>query len=561
MSYVDRYYRWLQYDQLDDHLKQELQKLTDHKEIEDRFYRDLEFGTAGLRGIIGAGTNRMNVYTIRKATYGFAQYLLKTYSDAKQRGVAVAYDSRYFSKEFAQEAAIQFALCGLKVYMYRQLRPTPMLSYAVRHLGAVGGVMITASHNPPEYNGYKVYNHEGCQITEKAASLILEEIQKVKDELSLPTHPFNDLIREKQIEYISESLEQSYYEHVLNLLKNKDLIHTNGSNLTLVFTPLHGTANEPVQQLFSEIGISNVHYVSEQQLPDPSFSTVKLPNPEDPSVFKLALQIAKKVHADCILATDPDADRLGVMIRDDHDDYQLLTGNQIGALLLQYILEQLKNSNALQPNNVVIKSIVTSDIGTQICQSYNVQMEETLTGFKYIGERIEQYTQTGEKQFIFGYEESYGYLHGPFVRDKDAIQIALLVAEMVLYYKQQGLTLIDLLQRIYDQYGYYEEKLLSFTFPGKVGMERMRSLMEHLRQSTFDDFAGVPVLEKKDYVYGIDGLPPADVIKYWLENGWIVFRPSGTEPKLKCYISVWASSQQEAKSLSRLIEEHIHTLI
>lgn len=560
MSFLDRYNRWLNDQSLDENLKQELIQLSDQKEIEDRFYRDLEFGTAGLRGIIGAGTNRMNIYTIRKATYGFAQYLLKNYADAKQRGVAIAFDSRHFSKEFAKEAAVQFALCGLKVYMYQEIRPTPMLSYAVRHLKAVGGVMITASHNPPEYNGYKVYNEEGCQITERAASLILEEIQKVNDELSLPSANFETFLQEKRIEYISDSIEKSYYEQVIRLVKNKALISTYGDQLTIVYTPLHGTGTKPIQQLFDQLGFCNVHIVPEQIVPDPNFSTVTLPNPEDPRAFTLALKLAQQVQADVILATDPDADRLGVMIKDKKDVYKLLNGNQLGALLLHYLLEQLKSKKCLGSDSIVIKSIVTSDLGTKICGDYNVQMEETLTGFKYIGERIEQYERTGKKRFVFGYEESYGYLHGSFVRDKDAVQIALLVAEMVLYYKQQGLTLLELLQQIYEQYGYYEERLLSFTFSGKEGMERMRTFMEQLRRSSQKELAGIPIIENKDYMFGIDGLPAADVIKCFFHNGWIVFRPSGTEPKLKCYISVRANSPLEAKQVISQIEQYVHTM-
>lgn len=556
--YKKHYYRWLENQTLPQDMKNELRDITDEKEIEDRFYRYLEFGTAGLRGLIGAGTNRMNIYTIRRASYGFAKYLLEKYNGICDLSIAIAYDSRHLSKEFAIETASMFAHFGIKAYLFPELRPTPMLSYAVRHLKAAGGIVITASHNPSTYNGYKVYDQEGCQISIDVAEQILAHINTVADELKLAGIPFTEGCEQNLIELIADEIDQAYYEHVLSLSLNRDIVQKKSNDIRILFTPLHGAGNHPVRHVLHELGFNHVHIVPEQAEPDPNFSSVSSPNPEDPLAFTRALEIAKQIDADVILGTDPDADRLGVVIRKSAHDYQALNGNQLGSLLLFYILEQKQIKELLPANGIVFKTIVTSEIGRKICSHYDITIQETLTGFKFIGEKITQYEASLAYRFLFGYEESYGYLVGDFVRDKDAVQTAMLTAEMIAYYKDRGLSLLDVLEQLYMMFGYYVEDQLSFTFMGREGMDKMSQIMVKLRQAPLTQIAGIQVKEIKDYAYGIDTLPAADVVKYFLaDESWIVFRPSGTEPKLKCYISAVGQNEIEAAHKLENIKDDI----
>lgn len=537
-DYDIAYKRWMQHEDLDSSVKNELLSLSDNKDIEDRFYRHLEFGTGGLRGIIGAGTNRMNLYTVRRATEGLAQYLLKNVDDAKQKGVAIAYDSRQMSPEFAAASSGVFAYHGIKVYLYKELRPTPMLSFAVRHLRAAAGIVITASHNPPEYNGYKVYGEDGGQIPPNSADAIMSEIQAVRSELTVHTLTVNEGIQRGLTQLLGEEIDDIYTRKLLTLSLNSDGIKQIADKFRIVFTPLHGTGNKPVRRVLEQMGFKQLHIVPEQEHPDPYFSTVSSPNPEERQAFKLALRLAEKVDADIILGTDPDADRVGVITKDQNDEYVILNGNQTGALLLHYILEQKKQQGKIVSNGIVLKTIVTSELGRAIASSYNVNTVDTLTGFKYIGEKIEEYEKSGEYSFLFGYEESYGYLVGDFVRDKDAIQAAMLACEMAAFYKSKGMTLFEVLEQIYKTHGYYLEDLLSFTFKGKEGQEKISALMDELRASSLLEIVGLRVTEIKDYSRGIEGLPKSNVLKFVVEDGsWLAIRPSGTEPKIKFYFS------------------------
>lgn len=558
-QYIANYQRWLNNDSLTEEIKTELHSLTDEKEIEDRFYKFLQFGTAGLRGIMGAGTNRMNIYTVRKASEGYANYLLQNYEDAQGRGIAIAYDSRQRSEQFAREVAALFASKGMKTYLYSQLTPTPMLSFAVRHLHAVGGIVITASHNPPEYNGYKVYNEDGCQISTDVANAILQHIQSVPDEFLISTLDFSAAIETGLIEFVAEETVQAYYDQVISLSLQPELVQANADAVTIVYTPLHGTGYVPVTTILKQIGFSNIHIVAEQALPDPLFSTVGSPNPEESQAFTYGIQLANDVNADVILGTDPDADRIGIVIKDASGNYTPLNGNQIGSLLLHYILEQQYKQQQLPDNSIAFKTIVTSDLGKKICNAYNVHLEDTLTGFKYIGDKIREYEISEKYSFLFGYEESYGCLIGSFVRDKDAVQAAMLAAEMVLYYKLQGLTLFDVLEQLYQQFGYYVEDQLSFTFAGITGNEAMNTLLSSLRSTPLTEMNGIAVKDRIDYLLGAQGLPAANVIKFILEDeSWIAIRPSGTEPKLKCYFSVagknHADAQQKLAALKNFVK-------
>ncbi|MFV9509678.1 phospho-sugar mutase [Tepidibacillus sp. LV47] len=545
---------------LEKELYQELEAIKDNpKEIEERFYKDLEFGTGGLRGIIGAGTNRMNVYTVRKATMGLANYILKHGNEAMQKGVAIAFDSRKFSQNFAKEAARVLASNKIKVYLFKELQPTPLLSFAVRYLQAFAGIVITASHNPPEYNGYKVYNQDGNQITEEMAKEIYQEIQMIEKPLDVQLENFQSLLTEKWITYISEEVEQAYDRMVRSLLLNSDLIQRKGNDITIVYTPLHGTGNKPVRRILANVGFKNVFVVPEQEFPDPQFSTVKAPNPEEREVFTLAIQFAKEKNADIIMATDPDADRLGVLVRVG-DEYQALNGNQLGALILYYLLQQKSQQGILPKNAAMVKTIVTSDLGEAIASKFSVVTENTLTGFKYIGEKIKEYQESGSHTFIFGYEESYGYLAGDFVRDKDAVQITVIVAEMALYYKQQGKSLFDVLEEIYQEFGYYMEDLVSITLKGIEGNQKIQKIVASFRDNPPKEIQGIRIKYIEDYKVGLKQdqitgettkltLPSSNVIKMVMEDqSWFTVRPSGTEPKIKLYFSVVTLTKEESQS-------------
>ncbi|TCS84203.1 phospho-sugar mutase [Tepidibacillus fermentans] len=558
-DFIKRYETWLNHPNLEKELYQELQAIKDNLEgIEERFYKDLEFGTGGLRGIIGAGTNRMNVYTIRKATMGLANYILKQGNEAMQRGVAIAFDSRKFSKDFAKEAARVLASNKIKVYLFEELRPTPLLSFAVRYLQTFAGIVITASHNPPEYNGYKVYNQDGNQITEEMANEIYQEIQMVDNPLNVQMENFQTLFAEKLITYISDEVDQVYDRMVRSLLLNFDLIQRKGNDITIVYTPLHGTGNKPVRRILTNVGLKNVFVVPQQELPDPRFSTVKAPNPEEREVFRLAIQLANEKNADIIMATDPDADRLGVLVKIG-DEYQALNGNQLGAIILYYLLQQKSHQGILPKNAALVKTIVTSDLGEAIASKFGVVTENTLTGFKYIGEKIKEYQESGSHTFIFGYEESYGYLVGDFVRDKDAVQITVIVAEMALYYKEQGKTLFDVLEEIYQEFGYYMEDLVSVTLKGIEGNQKIQEIVASFRDNPPKEIQGIRVSYIEDYKLGLKQdlltgekskltLPNSNVIKMVMEDqSWFTVRPSGTEPKIKLYFSVVTPSREESQ--------------
>lgn len=548
------YQRWLEHADLDPRLKRELQSITGEADIEDRFYRHLEFGTGGLRGVIGAGTNRMNIYTVRRATEGLARYLLKNVPDAKSKGVVIAYDSRRMSPEFAAETAGVLANNGILAYLFEELRPTPVLSFAVRYLQAAAGIVITASHNPPEYNGYKVYGADGGQIPPSVADRILAEINGIENELLVPSLSREDGAAKGLIRLIGEEIDREYTRRLLTLSLQPETVRQVADDFRIVFTPLHGTGNKPVRRVLEEMGFTRVYVVPEQEFPDSDFSTVAFPNPEDRQAFELAIKLAQRVDADIIIGTDPDADRMGVVAKNGSGGYVALNGNQTGALLLQYLLEQRKAAGTLPANGVVLKTIVTSELGRAIAAAYNMATVDTLTGFKFIGEKIEEYARSGQYTFLFGYEESYGYLIGDFVRDKDAVQAAMMCCEMAAFYKSKGLTLHDALRQIHRTYGYYLEDLASFTFKGKQGLEKINRMMDDLRSHPLSSVGSLRVSKLNDYLVGIGGLPKANVLKYILEDGsWVAIRPSGTEPKIKFYFSAVDKSREAAAAkLDRL---------
>lgn len=527
MNYRDKYNIWLTFD---DDTKKELLSVTDEKEIEDRFYKDLAFGTGGLRGIMGAGSNRMNKYTVGKATFGLANYL-KSKNDGEIK-VALAYDSRNNSAFFAKTAAGIFASCGFKVYLYETLIPVPVLSFTTAFLGCTAGVMITASHNPKEYNGYKVYDSKGCQFCTEDAKNAIEFINKIDD---FSTIPFADVENNENITMIGENVLGEFLKQV-----KKQSVYEKPSDLKIVYTPLHGTGNIPVRRMLDGMDVT---VVKEQELPDGNFSTVRSPNPEEKDALNIAIETAKKIGADLVLGTDPDCDRVGIAVKDG-DDYKLFTGNQTGALLVKFILTMHKDE--LNPKSTLVKTIVTSELGANIGRKFGLNVEETLTGFKYIGDKINKYEASGEKEFVIGYEESYGYLVGTHARDKDAVVSSMLICQMAAWYKNQGKTLVDGLNEIYDEYGYYLDFLDSFVLKGKDGAEKIQSLMVTFREKGTSLLPDIK--EIIDFKDGIRDLPKENVLKYILNDGsWIAVRPSGTEPKIKVYYSVVDPDKENAK--------------
>ena len=527
MNYRDKYNLWLTFDE---NTKSELLSVTDEKEIEDRFYKDLAFGTGGLRGIMGAGSNRMNKYTVGKATFGLANYL-KSKNDGEIK-VALAYDSRNNSAFFAKTAAGIFASCGFKVYLYETLVPVPVLSFTTAFLGCTAGVMITASHNPKEYNGYKVYDSKGCQFCTEDAKNAIEFINKIDD---FSTIPFADVEDNKNITMIGENVLGEFLKQV-----KKQSVYEKPSDLKIVYTPLHGTGNIPVRRMLEGMDVT---VVKEQELPDGNFSTVRSPNPEEKDALNIAIETAKKIGADLVLGTDPDCDRVGIAVKDG-DDYKLFTGNQTGALLVKFILTMHKDE--LNPKSTLVKTIVTSELGANIGRKFGLNVEETLTGFKYIGDKINKYEASGEKEFVIGYEESYGYLVGTHARDKDAVVSSMLICQMAAWYKNQGKTLVDGLNEIYDEYGYYLDFLDSFVLKGKDGAEKIQSLMVTFREKGTSLLPDIK--EIIDFKDGIRDLPKENVLKYILNDGsWIAVRPSGTEPKIKVYYSVVDPDKENAK--------------
>ncbi|EIF12478.1 MULTISPECIES: phospho-sugar mutase [Bacillus] len=568
MSWSKSYERWNQAEQLDSELKKLLADAEGNEQLlEDFFYKNLEFGTGGMRGEIGPGTNRMNIYTVRKASAGLAAYIAKQGEDAKKRGVAIAYDSRHKSPEFAMEAAKTLASQGIQTYVFDELRPTPELSFAVRKLNAYAGIVVTASHNPPEYNGYKVYGDDGAQLPPKEADIVIAEVNAIENELTIQVEDEQSLKEKGLIKIIGEEIDKPYTEELTSISVHPELSYE--VDVSVVFTPLHGTANKPVRRGLEALGYKNVTVVKEQELPDPDFSTVKSPNPEEHAAFEYAIKLGEEQNADILVATDPDADRLGIAVKNSEGKYTVLTGNQTGALLLHYLLSEKKKQGALPENGVVMKTIVTSELGRAVASSFGLDTVDTLTGFKFIGEKIKEYEKSGQYTFQFGYEESYGYLIGDFARDKDAIQAALLAVEVCAFYKKQGMSLYDALLSIFKEYGYYREGLKSLTLKGKQGAEQISAILTSFRNDPPKQMAGKQITQAEDYSTGkrtvfadhheedID-LPKSNVLKYFLEDGsWFCLRPSGTEPKVKFYFAVKGTSLQDSEQRLAALSEAV----
>ncbi|MDQ0062011.1 phospho-sugar mutase [Paenibacillus harenae] len=553
-----KYDAWLNDTLIDEATKAELRGIAgDEKEITDRFYRDLEFGTGGLRGVMGAGTNRLNAYTVGKATQGLANWLLaKASAEGGKPSVVIAHDSRNLSPEFALDSALVLAANGITTYLFEGLRPTPQLSFAVRALNAASGIVITASHNPPEYNGFKAYGSDGCQLIPEDAEQVIASIGQIVDFGEIKRISREQAESQGLLRWLGTDADRQYIETVAAQSLNAELLKGEiGENFSVVFTPLHGSGNMPVREVLKEAGFRNVHIVPEQEQPDGYFSTVKSPNPEEREAFTLAIALAKKSGADIIVGTDPDADRMGAVVKNNEGEYVVLTGNQSGALMVHYVLSQLKERGELPANGVVVKTIVTSEMGANIALSYGVAVENTLTGFKYIGEKMTHYEQTGERAFLFGYEESYGYLTGTYARDKDAIVAALLICEAAAYYSSKGKTLYDVLLELYAEHGVYLEGLESRTLKGFDGVQKIAAIMDDWRGNPPAEIGGVKVEQVLDYAGGLDGLRPENVLKYLLADGsWFCLRPSGTEPKIKVYFAVKGESTDAAgESLQALI--------
>ena len=562
MDYKEIYNQWLENPYFDEATKEELKAIKDDEnEIKERFYMDLEFGTAGLRGIIGAGTNRMNIYVVRRATQGLANYIAKV--DKKSQGVAIAYDSRHMSPEFAQEAALCLAANGIKAYIFETLRPTPELSFAVRHLGCVAGINVTASHNPPEYNGYKVYWEDGAQITPPHDSGIMGEVKAISDWNTVKTMDKEDAVKAGLFEVIGQAVDDAYMAELKKQIIHMDAIQAEGRNLKIVYTPLHGTGNIPARRILKELGFENVYVVPEQELPNGDFPTVSYPNPEAAEAFELGLKLAKEVDADIVLATDPDADRLGVRVKDKNGEYHDLTGNMSGCLLANYELSQRKAVNGSLPEDgALVKTIVTTNLADAIAKGYNVNLIEVLTGFKYIGQQILGFENSGKGTYLFGFEESYGCLIGTYARDKDAIVATMALCEAAAYYKTQGKTLWDAMIDMYEEFGYYKDAIQAVTMKGIEGLQKIQEIMTKLRQNPPAEFAGHKVTAVRDYKLDEitdlatgekkpTGLPNSNVLYYELtDDAWVCVRPSGTEPKVKFYYGVKGTSLADADEKS-----------
>ncbi len=574
MDYMKRYKSWLECSYFDEETKSELKGIeNDENEIKERFYKDLEFGTGGLRGIIGAGTNRINKYTVGRATQGLADYIKAENKGRNDLSVAIAYDSRNKSDEFAQRAGVVLAANGIKAYVFDELRPTPELSFAVRELGCDAGIVITASHNPPEYNGYKVYGPDGGQVPYPKDEAIISMVNKVEEYDKVKEMPLEDAKAKGLYEIIGSKIDDAYTEKLKEQSINGDIIEKMADSIKIVYTPLHGTGNKPVRRILKEIGFKNVFVVPQQELPDKNFSTVGYPNPEDPEVFKLALEIAEKEDADVIIGTDPDADRVGVVVKNNDGKYVVLTGNMTGALLTDYVLGQKKAKGILSGNGAVVKTIVTTEMIRPIAKEYGVEVFDVLTGFKYIGEKIKQFEETGSNTFEFGFEESYGCLSGTYARDKDAVVAAMLVAEMAAYYKNKGMTLYEGLTVLYEKYGFYREGIKSITLKGIEGLEKIQYIMTALRNNPPSEFNGMKVEWLRDYKEKVfkniltgetetTNLPPSNVLHYTLlGDAWVCVRPSGTEPKIKIYFGVKGGSLEDAENKLKGIEKYVSDLI
>ncbi|HIW18292.1 phosphoglucomutase [Faecalicoccus acidiformans] len=549
MSLVqERYEKWVNHPNLDPRYKDDLANMTE-EEKNDAFYTLIEFGTAGMRGLLGPGTNRINIHTIRKATQGYANYIQKAGPEACQAGIAIGYDNRHMSKELAFDCADLLAKNNIRSYVFESLRPTPELSFAVRHLHCFGGIMITASHNPKEYNGYKLYDDKGCQLVPALASQVIGEVNAIEDELAIDAKCTDE--QKKLVTVIGKDVDEEYYKNVLSIQLNPDV----KKDIKIVFSPEHGTANIPVQEVYKRAGYTCIPVV-EQCTPDPDFSNTPTPNPEQPGAYELALKYAKENDADVILVCDPDADRMGVGVKH-NGEYVVLTGNQSGSVEIEYICSQLKEKGLMPENPVMFNTVVTSDLGEKVAADYGVSTEKTLTGFKFIGEKVAKYEVTHEKNYVFGYEESYGSLIKPFVRDKDAPQACLMLAEAASYYKQQGKDLVDVLDGLYERHGTYEESQVALTLSGEAGANRIKEILANLRKDAPSQINGVKVVRSEDYkectikegdtVTELTGFTKSDVLKYYLEDGsWIAVRPSGTEPKCKFYYCIKGNSKEDA---------------
>ena len=559
MNYKAEYSKWLDSSMVDEQMKEELRLITDEAELKDRFYKNLEFGTAGIRGVLAAGPNRMNIHTVSKATQGFAKYLNDHETNPS---ICIAYDSRNMSAEFADAVAGVLAANNIKVYLYESLRPVPMLSFAVRHMMASGGIVITASHNPKEYNGYKVYGADGAQIAGDAADEIVRNIAACDIFEGIKQMPLDQAQAQGKLVYMGEKVDNAYYERVEDLVIRKDFVKENAKDLSIIYTPIHGSGNIPIRTMFDRLGFSDVTIVPEQELPDGDFPTASYPNPENKEVFTLAIKLAQEISPDLIFGTDPDCDRIGVVVRMEDGEYTVLTGNQVGVLLIDYMLGAREELGLLSNKDTIVKTIVSTEMADIIAKSYGAQVMDVLTGFKYIGEKIKEFNQTKSHNFVLGFEESYGYLAGDFVRDKDGVISAVLIAEMALYYKSKGKNLYQALQGMYEKYGYYKEDQVALEMKGKDGQEKIAQIITNVRENTPKEIGGVLVTKVEDYQRSIikdmkSGeettilLPKSNVIKLKLEDGsWVVVRPSGTEPKMKIYVAV--KGQSEAQSNEKL---------
>ena len=558
MDYMDKYNFWLTSPQFDEETRKELEAIKGNDlEIKDRFYKDLEFGTGGLRGIIGAGTNRMNKYTVGKATQGLSNYILKNNPEGKAMGVALAYDSRNMSSEFAEMSALVLNANGIKAYVFDELRPTPELSFAVRHLGCTAGIVVTASHNPPEYNGYKVYWADGAQVVAPKDEGIIGEVNSITDFSAIKMMDKAEAVKNGLFNVVGKEIDDAFVENIKKqAVRPEEVIKA--KDMKIVYTPLHGAGNKNVRRVLAEVGFENVYVVPEQEKPDGTFPTVGYPNPEDPKAFTLAIKLAQEKQADIIIGTDPDSDRIGVVVKDNNGNYDILTGNMTGALLTEYVLGGRKEKGTLPENAAMVKTIVTTEMVRAIAENYCVKLFDVLTGFKFIGEKIKQFEEDHSYSYVFGFEESYGCLSGTYARDKDAVGASMLVCEMAAYYKNKGMTLYDGLMELYNKYGFYKEGVKSVTLKGVDGAEQIQKIMEYLRNNVPSDFAGNKVIWAKDYKTGVfknlltgeneaSTLPKSNVLYYNLDDrAWLCVRPSGTEPKIKFYMGVKADSLEKA---------------
>ena len=571
MTYQENYQKWVDFAELPDYLRQDLENM-DEKTKEDAFYTNLEFGTAGMRGLIGAGTNRINIYVVRQATEGLARLIESKGGNEKERGVAIAYDSRHFSPEFAFESAAVLAKHGIKSYVFESLRPTPELSFTVRHLNCFAGIMITASHNPAPFNGYKVYGEDGGQMPPHDADALTTYIRAIENPFTIEVADVEAEKASGLIKVIGEAVDAEYLKEVKDVNINPSLIEEFGKDMKIVYTPLHGTGEMLARRALAQAGFDSVQVVEAQATPDPNFSTVKSPNPENQAAFALAEELGRQVGADVLVATDPDADRVGVEVLQKDGSYLNLSGNQIGAIMAKYILEAHKNAGTLPENAALCKSIVSTDLVTKIAESYGATMFNVLTGFKFIAEKIQEFEEKHNHTYMMGFEESFGYLIKPFVRDKDAIQAVLVVAELAAYYRSRGLTLADGIEEIYKEYGYYAEKTISVTLSGVDGAEQIKAIMAKFRDNGPKEFNNTAITVVEDFKAqtstAADGTvtalttPPSDVLKYTLADGsWIAVRPSGTEPKIKFYIAVVGENNEDSQSKIANIEAEINAFV